>query len=330
MNSLDHKYLVETPKDFSRTQYRIWEAKPSLKVENLSVLARENLLVASWLNTKSKSTQEWYFREVIAFFSKNVNTLIKDTDISHVSTYLTYIYKEFGVSKHQKVKSALSSLFSFANKAGYTDFNPVKAIRSIKPEPSFQKKILQEDEIKKIIENTGSPRDKAFISLLALTGIRVAGAKRLKFQDLEEGRKIKGGLIIKVTEKGDKTRAIKVPENLLDALYSLKQPQTKKEADARDDSSASDLFVFRSQKSPFSCLSNSQCFEIVRKAAKKAKIRRDISPHWFRHSYATRLINNEVPLHRVQILLGHASIEITSRYLHTSVNEFSGDLLDEL
>ncbi len=256
--------------------------------------------------------------------------MIYKTKSSHIHEYLESIEKITGLKRREKVRVCLSSLYKFCNISNYIDNNPVSAIKSKKTFDTLYDKILADDEIKMMLEMTPKKRDQIFIKLLALTGIRVGGIRGIKFSDIKS---TKDGALIEVLEKGFKSRRIFVNKKLYLELLELKKPQTKKENHffsgniVIKNQVPDDFYIFRSQKFPFTQLTNTQCYEIVKNAAKRAKIHKNVSPHWFRHTYATRLINNEVPVHKVKHLLGHSTIASTSKYLHKNYDEFSGDVL---
>ena len=83
--------------------------------------------------------------------------------------------------------------------------------------------------------------------------------------------------------------------------------------------------VFRSRKGGH--LDESQVWRIVRKAAERADIDKDVSCHWLRHAHASHALGRGAPIHLVQATLGHSSISTTGRYLHARPTESSGDYL---
>ena len=74
-------------------------------------------------------------------------------------------------------------------------------------------------------------------------------------------------------------------------------------------------------------LSRSQLWRIVRKAARAAGIKEDVSPHWFRHAHASHALDRGAPAHLVQQTLGHQSLATTSRYAHARPDDSSGQYL---
>lgn len=330
LNTFKSKALKESPKEYSVSNFRLWDKQNSYRIDDLNRASRENLLISSWLQTKAKSTQIWYFKEIKDFFNANPDLMIYKTKSNHIHSYLESIEKIGSLKRREKIRVCLSSLYKFCNISNYIDNNPVSVIKSKKTLDTLYDKILEDDEIKMMIEMTSKKRDQIFIKLLALTGIRVGGIRGIRFLDIKKAR---DGALIEVLEKGFKSRRVFVNKKLYDEIQDLKNPQTLKEHKFFSGNKIipnqvpDDFYIFRSQKFPFTQLTNTQCYEIVKNAALRAKLHKKVSPHWFRHTYATRLINNEVPVHRVKQLLGHSTIASTSKYLHKNYDEFSGDVL---
>src|ERR1700739_415853 len=86
-----------------------------------------------------------------------------------------------------------------------------------------------------------------------------------------------------------------------------------------------DAPVFPSRKAG-GHLNRSQVLRIVQQATRRAGIRRNVSPHWFRHAHASHAMDRGAGIHLVPATLGHSSISVTGRYLHTKPNESFRDI----
>ena len=111
-----------------------------------------------------------------------------------------------------------------------------------------------------------------------------------------------------------KTHAVVLPALLWSDLVAYR-------ADADDDAP-----VFASRKGG-GHLDRSQVLRIVQQAARRARIRRKVSPHWFRHAHASHAMDRGAPIHVVSATLAHSSIAITGRYLHAKPTESSAKFL---
>jgi integrase/recombinase XerD len=147
-------------------------------------------------------------------------------------------------------------------------------------------------------------RDRALLELLYATGMRVSELVNLKVEDLN----LDSGFL-KCLGKGGKERIIPVGRDAREAIerYLGKRPASKKIGKT--------LFVGLKQTER---LTRQAVWQLIRRYAKKARIRKKITPHTFRHSFATHLLEGGADLRVVQELLGHADISTTQIYTHIS------------
>ncbi len=166
--------------------------------------------------------------------------------------------------------------------------------------PKQMPKYLTEEEAKRLIEAAREdPRDYAIISLLAYSGLRVSELCNLKLEDVDFDERI----IYVHSGKGDKDRIVIVSPHVIEAIndYLLN----------RDDDME---YLFSSRKSEK--ISRSQVFRIVKKYARKAGIRKEVTPHVLRHTLATTLLRRGVDIRYIQQFLGHSSVATTQIYTH--------------
>ena len=151
----------------------------------------------------------------------------------------------------------------------------------------------------------------AILSLAYATGLRRQEVLNLKLGDIDSAR----GIIRVVQGKGKKTREVPVSQALIDQLrkYYLKcRPKT---------------WLFESHIAGTQ-YSETSIGNVVKSAAVKAGIKKNVSPHILRHSFATHMLDKGINLKRLQMILGHSSLKTTSIYLHLSdPNGFVPDLL---
>ena len=146
-------------------------------------------------------------------------------------------------------------------------------------------------------------RDKAILELLYATGMRISELGTLKWSDLN----LEVGYV-RCTGKGSKERIVPVGSHAIESvrLYLEKtRPRYVKGGDGH-------LFITRLG----SGFTRQGLWKIVKKYALKARIRKGVTPHTFRHSFATHLLESGVDLRSVQEMLGHASISTTQVYTH--------------
>lgn len=224
-----------------------------------------------------------------------------------------------GISKRSQARmvSAFRTFYKFLELEGYIKTNPTDRIGT----PKLSKYIpvvLSLDEVESIISavDLSDPlghRNKAILETLYSCGLRVSELVELKVSDLFFDESF-----IRVTGKGDKQRLVPVGEPAKEAiLHYLKQTSR---LFAKEDT----LFLNRRGKK----LSRVMVFNIVKNHAAKAGITKTISPHTFRHSFASHMVENGADLRVVQQMLGHESILTTEIYTHIDAKKWEREILE--
>ena len=214
--------------------------------------------------------------------------------------------------------SSLRSFYGWLMTEGIIDDNPCDRIDSPKM-GLYLPDVLSVEEVETIILSADSPswqgkRDRAILETLYGCGLRVSEAVDLKISGLylDEG-------FIKVRGKGDKERLVPIGEPASDAIMAYMECRPEPADASYDDF----LFLNRFGKT----LSRISMFKMVKKQALIADIRKSISPHTFRHSFATHLIENGADLRLVQEMLGHESIVTTEIYTHIDSGTWQREVL---
>jgi integrase/recombinase XerD len=267
-------------------------------------------LIDLWLHGRSRHTQRAYRADAERFFESVGKPLHRITlgDLQAFSAQLV----ESGLepsSVHRSL-SAVKSLFAFGHRLGYLPFDVARPLRLPALRDGLADRILEETDVVKMIALEQMPRNRAILLTLYAGGFRVAELCSLKWSDLQS-RDSSGQ--ITVFGKGGKTRTVLMPQSVWNALQLLRK-------DAKDDAP-----VFRSRKGGH--LDESQVWRIVRKAAKRAGIEKEVSCHWLRHAHASHALDRGAPIHLVQATLGHSSVATTGRYLHARPTESSSSYL---
>lgn len=181
--------------------------------------------------------------------------------------------------------------------------------------PRREKKIpqvLSQEEALKLIEAPKNMKHRTILKLAYATGLRRAELLNLTLKHIDSTRNI----IRVIKGKGNKSREVPARGSLIQQLreyYKYYHPKT---------------YLFEGYK-PGQPYSTTSIEKIVKSAATKAGIKKDVSPHILRHSFATHMLEKGVNLKRLQIMLGHSSMKTTSVYLHLA-NISSTDLPDLL
>ena len=164
--------------------------------------------------------------------------------------------------------------------------------------PKRLPEFLNKNEVKILFDSIKNPKHRLMIELMYSAGLRVGELVSLKIKDLETnfGWVRKG--------KGNKDRMFIIAESLKGKIINY----------IDDNNLDWDDYLFGARDSRHLSIRTVQ--EIVKKAKKKAKIKKNVHPHTLRHSFATHLIENENDICDVQRLLGHNSVKTTMIYVH--------------
>lgn len=223
--------------------------------------------------------------------------------------FIYTIAKKVNPRSQSRIISGLRGFFNYLVFSEYRTTNPLELIES----PKIGRKLpdtLSEEEIDMLIKNIdlSSPqgeRNRAILETLYACGLRVSELISLKISDLffEEG-------FIKVTGKGDKERFVPIGDGTIKFIELY-----RKEIRVHEPIQplAQDTLFLNRRGNP---LSRSMIFVIIKELVVKAGIRKTISPHTFRHSFATHLLERGADLRSIQQMLGHESITTTEVYTH--------------
>lgn len=165
---------------------------------------------------------------------------------------------------------------------------------------------LEPEEVAKMVASCDSIRDRLIILILYTTGLRVSELVSLRKDDIDFEKRA-----IRVKGKGGKERVVFFPENLSELIKAYL-------ANLGEDSD----YLFPSQAGH---IHYTTVERIVRRAAEKAGIRKKISPHVLRHSFATQSLAMGLDVREIQELLGHSSLSTTQVYAHVSRERLKHD-----
>ncbi|MCF7887029.1 MAG: tyrosine recombinase XerC [Candidatus Omnitrophica bacterium] len=246
-------------------------------------------------------------KEFKKFIKSNEEIDIKEIDYFILRKFLSLLNKKkLNKRTISRKISTLKSFFKFLLRERILKNNPAASLiypRLDKPLPKF----LTEDQVEKILKlpNTNKLlglRDKAILEFLYSTGARVSEMVSVKLDNLD----LIGG-VVKVTGKGRKERLLPLGEPAIESIREY--------LSSRSDSQRA-LFLNKNNKP----LGDRGVRSIISKYIKNAALSLDVSPHVFRHSFATHLLNHGADLRSVQELLGHSSISTTQIYTHVSLD----------
>ena len=266
--------------------------------------------------TMSRNTVASYCSDMEMFLSA-VPVEVKDVSPSDIEDYLQ---GRTGISKRSQARilSSLRSFFSWLVIEGVIADNPCDKVDSPKL-GRFLPDVLSVEEVSAIMDSVDvstwqGKRDRAILEVLYGCGLRVSEAVELKISCLylDEG-------FIRIIGKGNKERLVPAGEMAADAVneYLEHRPSPY---DAKSDDL---VFLNRFGRS----LSRQSMFKMIKKQALIADVRKEISPHTFRHSFATHLVENGADLRLVQEMLGHESLTTTEIYTHVDSTTWQREVL---
>ncbi len=257
----------------------------------------------------------------ISSYSNDINKLIKylqnneinkspfKIDDEDIQEFIYQTSQVLNARSQARLISGLRNFFDYLVFEEYRKENPTDLIEA----PKIGRKLpdtLSEKDIDKIISQIDlstaeGERNKVMLETLYSCGLRVSEMIQLKISDLffEEG-------FIRVTGKGDKQRFVPINQYTIRLIdnYKDRSRSNIKVQKGFDDT----LFLNRRGKQ----ISRNMVFIILKNLVSKAGIDKNVSPHTFRHSFATHLLENGADLRAIQQMLGHESITTTEIYMH--------------
>ncbi|MGC1206302.1 MAG: site-specific tyrosine recombinase XerD [Flavobacteriaceae bacterium] len=269
----------------------------------------------------SKNSIDNYSRDVKKLIDYLENHTISISPVSITSeTVQQFIYeaaKNVNARSQSRLISGLRSFFDYLIFEDYRNTNPLELIES----PKIGRKLpdtLSEEEIDTLIKaiDLSKPqgeRNRAILETLYGCGLRVSELINLKLSDLffDEG-------FIKVTGKGDKQRFVPIVE-ITQKYINIYRTEVRCHLNIQAGFEDT-LFLNRRGKQ----LTRAMIFTIIKQLAEKIGLKKSISPHTFRHSFATHLLQNDADLRSIQLMLGHESITTTEIYVHLDKSHLKG------
>ena len=228
---------------------------------------------------------------------------------NHLSAYIHALY-DVGLAPTsiQRTLSAIRGYFGFAVSEGAVPVDPTTLLEGPKTGRPLPE-VLSVEEVEKILgavdtQKRGGMRDRAMLETLYATGMRVSELSAFSLERLlrEEG-------LVRIFGKGSRERIVPIGEIALDWIE--KYCETERPFFAKE---SSDSTVFLNVRGK--ALSRMGIWKIIRQYVKLAGIGKHVSPHTFRHSFATHLLEGGADLRTVQEMLGHANIVTTEIYTH--------------
>lgn len=265
-------------------------------------------LIAMWLHNRPSRTTEIY-QKAVDKFAEFVQKPLQVVILEDLQGYASHLSgKGLKESTIKLELNAVKSLFTFATKLNYIRFNVAAALRIPKAESSLSNRILKQSQVLKLINGAAVGRDRTLLKLIYATGMRVSEVCRLKWCDFAERED--GEVQVTILGKGNKMRVVIVPASVWVDLEMLKGDNEM-------------LFVSVRGEG----LDRTMVHRIIKAAAKDSGVNPKVSTHWVRHCHASHALQKGASIALVRDSLGHSSVAITDRYLHSVPSDSSGNYL---
>ena len=257
----------------------------------------------------------------LTHFLEEENIPLQDTTLEHLETFSASL-RDLGIQPRSQARilSGIRSFFHFLAMEDYLQSDPSELLES--PQTGLQlPEVLTLEEIDNLIEaidlsTREGQRNRTILETLYSCGLRVSELCNLKLSDLylEEG-------FIKVEGKGNKQRLVPISPRAIRELrhYFIDRNQTTIKSGYED-------FVFISKRGKN--ISRIMVFHFIKELADNIGLKKTISPHTFRHSFATHLLEGGANLRAIQCMLGHESIGTTEIYTHIDKHRLRSEIIE--
>lgn len=285
--------------DIDFSEFR--KTKNNKKASSKTVIPESyiNLLDQRRYSESTKRTYTNYFRHFMEHFT---DKQLDEIDYEEINSYLLHLIRDKEISPSQQNQRINAIKFYYDKVLGREKYY-IKIER-----PRISKRLpdtLTLSEIKRMIEVTTNLKHKCIISLLYSAGLRRSELINMKLQDI-----LSKQMLIKVrNSKGNKDRYVGLSKYLLLLLRKYFIEYKPK------------VYLFEGQKG--GQYSPESVVNVVKSSARKARIKRRVSPHMLRHSFATHHLESGTDLRYIQEFLGHGSPKTTEVYTHVAQTDFS-------
>lgn len=261
----------------------------------------DNYLQKLQLKKYANSTIRTYVLAFEKFINRYKNEEVDHLNENHIRAYLQELIQS-GASNSLANQAVNAIKFYYEIVLGMPNrFYEIERPRKEEKLPS----VISKEEVLQIIAHTNNIKHKCIVSLLYSAGLRRGELLDLQLTDIDSKR-----MLIRVAHaKGNKDRYTLLSEKVLKDLREYFREYKPKK------------YLFEGQNG--GQYSGKSIENIIKKAARKARIHKNVTPHTLRHSFATHLLENGVDLRKIQTLLGHSSLNTTEIYTHVAETSFN-------
>lgn len=256
------------------------------------------------------------FNHLLEYLGKDRR--LEDVSLEDLRGCISFLsQKKYSVTSINRFIAAVRGVFSYAKRFGYLKKNPSGELKTLRAPKHLPKFMTQTEVDAMCLQPESKPllwesRDRALFEMLYSSGCRVSEMADLKFSDCSSDFKS-----AVVTGKGRKDRRVYFEEDARNALAQYLKERRERFPMHERDGAFPIANVFINQRG--GPLSPHGIWYIVSRYSGVEGTNRQVSPHAFRHTFATQMLNNGADIRMVQEMLGHASISTTQRYTHVTV-----------
>ena len=242
---------------------------------------------------------------------KKLPTDVAAIDHLTIRLYLGHLYQGKRIKRPSVVRklATLRTFFRYLKREGIVEKNPAKMVATPKGGKELPHALTVDEAFRILaVPDDATPlgsRDRAVLELLYSSGLRVGELTALKLQDLDLG----GGMV-RVMGKGGKERIVPIGSKATEALRAYLAHR----GELMNEGESTSLFL----NNRGGRLTPRSVARMIKKYLPQGGILKETSPHTFRHSFATNLLDAGADLRGIQELLGHTSLSTTQRYTHVS------------
>lgn len=283
-------YNDNTAKETKKTAYEQLTTSQKESVDKYQNYLKSKRFAESTIKTYLHSIQVF-----LAFFKdRSIDTLTNEDVILFNNDYI--LKRKLSSSFQNQMVNSIKKFFLIIE-------NRKVEIEYIHRPKSEQKlpNVISQEEVKKIIESPKNLKHRAMLSLLYACGLRRSEILNLKPSHIDSKRK----LLTVYQSKGKKDRVIPIGDKIINLMREYYKAYRPKE------------WLFEGQKDGTK-YSATSLQNVLKQALKKCNIKKPVTLHWLRHSYATHLLENGTDLRFIQEILGHKSSKTTEIYTHVS------------
>lgn len=255
------------------------------------------------------------YRKDLVFFTRfleakyNCETYLDEITTNDIEDYLTYLKekRKYAPASRGRNLHTLRSFFTYAYNKELVERNIALSVEKIKVQQK-ERTYLTEEEVEILIKTIDHNLIRLVVTVLYMTGMRISECLNLTIDNVD----IKKRVIHVVAGKGNKDRLIPISKRLVPLLEDYMRFQ-------RPDTDSQRFFCTKKT----GMLSPVYVNRVINKAVDKLGWKKKVTAHILRHSFASRLVKNDVNLVQIQKLLGHSSLNVTSIYTHTDMDQLN-------